>query len=162
MKKWFCFILCMVLLTGCAAQETFETLADGVEQGAAARPREVALTLPDGAAALASESDAGTIYECDGYEIMVQTLPAGDLNATVQTLSGYERSDVTVMQLGGDGWKRFEFVWASAGEEGDRLGKAAVLDDGNFHYCLSVLGDAARTREFEETWESLFSSFKLV
>ena len=161
MKKWILFGLCTVLLTGCAAQETFETVADEQVQSVSAPMGQVIITLPEEAASPVSESDSGTLYQCDGYEIMLQTLPAGDLNATIQSLSGYSRSYVTVIETNINDWKRYEFVWVSAGEQGDCLGKAAILDDGSYHYCLSALADADRVEEFEADWETMFDSFAL-
>ena len=161
MKKWILFGLCAVLLTGCASQETFETVADELVQSVSAPMGQVIITRPEEAASPVSESDCGTLYQCDGYEIMLQTLPAGDLNATIQSLSGYSRSYVTVMETNANDWKRYEFVWVSAGEHGECLGNAVILDDGSYHYCLSVLGDADRTEEFEADWEAMFDSFAL-
>lgn len=161
MKKWFVFGLCMVLLSGCASEETFETVADELVQSVSAPMRQVVVRLPEEAAAPASESDSGCLYQCDGYEIMVQTLPAGDLDATIRSVSGYSRENVTVMETNTGDWKRYEFVWASAGEEGDRLGKAVILDDGSYHYAVSVLADADRCEEYEQVWKEMFSSLSL-
>ena len=161
MKKWLIFGLCMVFLSGCAAEETFETVADEQVQSVSAPLRQLQVELPEEAAAPTSESESGTLYQCDGYEIILQTMESGDLNGTIQSVSGYSRSYVTVMETNLAGWKRYDFVWASAGEQGDRLGKAAILDDGNYHYCVSVLGDADRAAEFEEIWERLFDSVSL-
>ena len=61
-----------------------------------------------------------------------------------------------------DGAKRYDFVWASAGENGDQLGRAVILDDGNYHYCLSVLRDADTTERSQIVWRDVFDSFKLV
>lgn len=160
MKKCMVFILAL-LLTGCAAEETFETVADELVQSVSAEVREVVLELPAEAAAPASESESGTLYLCDGYEIALETMEAGDLNATIQSISGYSRDNVTVMETDTGDWKRYEFVWASAGENGDRIGKAAILDDGSYHYVLSVMADADRAEEYEEVWREMFDSFVL-
>jgi hypothetical protein len=54
---------------------------------------------------------------------------------------------------------RYDFVWTCAGEEGQRLGRAAILDDGNYHYCMSALWDAGEASEV--SWEQVFGSFTL-
>ena len=41
------------------------------------------------------------------------------------------------------------------------MGRAAVLDDGRYHYVLTVQADAARSGELTETWNQLFSGFSL-
>lgn len=161
MKKWLVLVFSVLLLTGCAAEETFETVADELVQSVTAQVRQIVLTLPEETAAPASESESGTLYLCDGYEIMLQTLEAGDLNATIQSVSGYSRDNVTVMENSTGDWKRYEFVWASAGELGDRVGKAVILDDGSYHYVVSLLSDADRAEEYQEVWQEMFDSFGL-
>lgn len=160
MKKWMFLLAFCLMLSGCKAEETFETVADEMMEPAPA-PRQVMVELPPEAAAPASESDAGTIYICDGYEISLQTLPGGDLDGTIRTISGYGREDLTVVEtLQGD-YRRFDLVWACVGEAGERIGRGAVLDDGSYHYVLCVLADADRVREYTEVWEAVFASYAL-
>ena len=161
MKKCvFLFLIC-VLLSGCAAEATFETIADDLVQSAAAPMAQVHLELPEEAAAPVSENENGVLYQCDGYEILVQTLEAGDLDATLRSVTGRSREDLTFIETeNGDG-KRYDLVWTCLGEEGEQVGRACLLDDGNYHYVLSVLGDADRTGEFEAVWEKIFSSYCL-
>ena len=83
------------------------------------------------------------------------------MSGTVRSLSGYEPEDLTVMETQWDDVSRCEFVWASAGEKGDRLGRAVVLDDGNYHYCMSILRDA-EGETGQILWDRVFSSFDLL
>ena len=161
MKKCGFFLLLMFLLFGCAAEDTFETVADEWVQSAAAPMAEIILTLPEEAAAPVSQSENGTLYQCDGYDILIQTLEAGDLNATLESVTGYGREALTVLETRAGGRKRYDLVWSSLGEAGEQVGRACLLDDGNYHYVLSVLGDAQRMGEFEAVWEALFSSYSL-
>ena len=160
MKKWWLLLMICAMLSGCGAEETFETVSDEILEVAAVQ-RQILVELPPEAAAPASESDAGTIYICDGYEIMLQTLTGGDLDATLRTVSGYGRKDLTVVESRQGDYKRYDLVWACAGEEGERIGRGAVLDDGSYHYVLCVLSDADRVQEYEEVWSALFSSYSL-
>lgn len=160
MKKWMFLLVACLLLSGCRAEETFETLADEILEVAAV-PRQIAVALPPEAAAPASESEEGAIYICDGYEISLQTLPGGDLDATIRTVSGYGREDLTVMESQQGDFKRYDLVWACIGESGERIGRGAVLDDGSYHYVLCVLSDADRVQDYEEVWSALFSSYAL-
>ena len=66
------------------------------------------------------------------------------------------------METAADGIKRYEFVWAATGETGDRLGRGTVLDDGNYHYCLTVQRPAEGTGDAQIVWSQVFSSFSLV
>ena len=162
MKKiWLCLLLPLVL-SGCAAEETFETVADDIVQSVMAQPREITVSLPDGAVAPVLESDSEQVYMAEDYEIVIETLSSGDLNATVQAVSGYEKDELTVMETQWGSVTRYEFVWASAGETGDRLGRAVILDDGDYHYCMSVLRDAETTRTSQVVWEDVFGSFALI
>ena len=160
-KLWFVLILPM-LLGGCAAEETLETVADGIVQPVMAQPGEIAVRLPDNAVAPVLESEAEQVYLSEDYEIIIETVSGGDISATVQRLSGYPKEELTVMETERDGVKRYDFVWASAGENGDMLGRGVILDDGSYHYCMSVLRDADTTENTQIVWRDVFESFQLV
>lgn len=162
MKKWMAIGLLALLLSGCAAEETYETVADELVVAAMAQPRSISVELPGEAAVPAVEGESGRMYLCQDYEIYIQTMDAGDLNATIQTVSGYAREDLTVMETEQDSVKRYEFVWASAGEKGDRIGRGVVLDDGNYHYVMTVLRDAETTATSQVVWSDVFGSFSLA
>lgn len=161
MKKSVVFLMISLLFTGCAAEDTFETVADEWVQSAAAPMGNILVSLPEEAAAPVSESENGTLYQCDGYEILLQTLTSGDLDATLRTVTGHGREDLTLLETRTGDIKRYDLVWSCLGEEGDQVGRACILDDGNYHYVLTVLADADRAGEFEETWEELFSSYSV-
>ena len=161
MKKWIVIVLTALMLTGCAARETMETVADEWVRSAAAPVAELHLTLPEEAAAPVSESENGALYQCDGYEIYVQTLESGDLDATLRLVTGYGREDLTLIETRISGGKRWDLVWSCMGEAGDQVGRACVLDDGNYHYVLAVLAEAERAMEFESAWEELFGGYSL-
>lgn len=162
MKKC-CFLLLMILLlTGCRAEETFETVADELLLPVMAQPGHISVQLPGETALPAIENDNGRIYVCNDYEIVIQTMDAGDLEQTVKTLSGHSREDLTVMETFSDGVSRYEFVWAAAGETGDQTGRAVILDDGNYHYCMSVLRSTDAAEKSQVNWDQVFSSFSLA
>lgn len=161
MKKCVLFVWIALLLTGCGREQTFETIADEQLSPVSAQMREILVELPEEAASPAMESENGKLYQCGSYEIILQTLDAGDLNATIQTVSGYSRDGVTVMETRTGDLTRYEFVWACAGELGDRVGRAAILDDGSYHYVISVLADASCAKEKEDAWQAMFGSFTL-
>ena len=77
----------------------------------------------------------------------------------MQTLSGYEKDQLTLVQTQSGDAKRYDFVWVSAGENGERLGRGVILDDGQYHYCMSVLRDEA---ESQIVWSEVFQSFSLT
>ena len=162
MKRMLVFALVMMLLSGCAAEETLETIADDLVQPVMAQPREIAVSLPGEASIPTMEGDTGRMYLADDYELYIQTLESGDLDATIQTVSGYSKDSLTVINTESDGIERYEFVWVSAGENGERLGRGVVLDDGSHHYVMTVLRDADTTETSQIVWNDVFSSFRLA
>ena len=145
MKMIWIWALLALMLTGCAAAETFETVSDAAVLPVMAQPREILLELPENAAAPVLDNEEQQLYMGETYELMVQTMPGGNLSGTVQTLTGYEKEKLTVMETQWQNVTRYDFVWVSAGEDGDRLGRGAILDDGNCHYCLTLLEDVPGT-----------------
>ena len=161
MKRCVCALLMVVFLCGCRADETLETVDDEWIVPVMAQPREISVRLPDNAVAPVLEQDNRQLYMGQGYEIMLETLASGDLNATIRTLSGYEKDQLTVFETRQGDADRYDFVWTTAGEKGDRLGRAVILDDGQYHYCMSVLRDA-QGEGGQTDWEAVFASFDLV
>lgn len=162
MKKCLMFVLLPLLLMGCGAKETFETIADDLVQPVMAQPRQISVRLPEDAVAPVLDSDSQQLFLCGDYEVLMEILESGDLQETVRHVSGYEKENLTVMETFLDGVSRYEFVWACAGEEEDRIGRAVILDDGDYHYCLSVVRDASTTENSQIVWEDVFSSFELI
>ena len=159
MKRLVWMVLLAALLAGCAAEETLETVNDEWIVPVMAQPREISVRLPDNALTPVLEQDGRQLYMAQDYEIMLETLVSGDLNATIRTLSGYEKNQLTVLETRQGDTDRYDFVWTMAGEKGDRLGRAVILDDGDYHYCMSVLRDAGDTLI---VWRDVFNSFSLI
>ena len=160
MKKWMLLLL-MILLTGCGAEETFETVADELVLPVMAQPRFVCVDLPGETALPVIENDHGRIYICNDYEIILQTVESGDLESTIQMVSGLSEENITMVETGSEDTQRYEFVWAAAGEGGDQTGRAVILDDGNYHYCLSALRSTGNEKT-QINWDQVFSSFQLA
>ncbi len=160
--KIIVMVLMMALLSGCGTQETYETIADEAVQSVMASPRQILVDLPGDALAPVLESAGEQVYLSRDYEIIIETLDGGDLNATVSAISGYDPGELTLMKTEQEGTTRHEFVWACAGEHGDRLGRGVILDDGNYHYCMTVLRDAVSQGVSQTSWEDVFSSFHIA
>jgi len=163
-KKVLIVAVLTVLLSGCTSQETLETLGDAYMQPVSATvQQQILLDLPQDAYLYTMQSQAGeNIYLCDDYTVTVQILPAGDLDRTLQDITGYPKDALTLMQTRTDDLKRYMCVWSSAGEGEDQVGKACVLDDGNYHYAVSVMAGQSVAGNLQQTWRSLFSSIRLV
>lgn len=159
MKRWVWVVLLTGLLCGCRAEETLETVNDEWIVPVMAQPREISVRLPEDTVAPVLEQDNRRLYMAQDYEIMLETLPSGDLSDTIQALSGYDKEQLTVLETHQGDADRYDFVWTTAGETGDRLGRAVILDDGDYHYCMSVLRDP---EEALIVWRDVFESFSLL
>ena len=148
------------MLAGCAATGSFEQLQDVYVPETLSEPAMIQLTLPADAAAQTLTGGSGRLYFCDSYEIAVETLAGGDLDRTLQILTGCNRDDLTLLETG-SGEKRWETVWTAAGEGSQQVGRLLVVDDGSYHYCVSVMADALDAGALQESWEALFSSVVL-
>ena len=162
MKKVSMILVFVMLLCGCSAAPTFETMGDDHVQSVMQEERGVLLTIPEEAAAVAVRGDAGTIYLCDGFEVTAQVLRAGDLSGTFRDLTGFESDGLTVMATAAIGWTRYECVWTSAGEQGDTVGRAVILDDGVYHYCLTLTADADDMSELQDVFQKIINSYSLA
>lgn len=162
MKRSFILLLACLMFTGCASQETMETVADEWVEEVMVPAREIWVELPEEAAVPTVEGTEGRVYVCSDYEIVIQTMSGGDLDATIRGLSGYDREDLTVIESQPQGLKRYDLVWTAAGEGGDRIGRAVILDDGTWHYTMSVLRDAQTVESSQIVWRTVFESFTLA
>ena len=161
MRKLLWIPVALLLLTGCGAAETMETIADEMILPVMAEPKEIWVALPEDSAMPAMESESGTLYICSDYDVMLQTLEAGNLDATVRTVSGYGAEELTMVKTADGDLDRYEFVWTAAGETGQEIGRATILDDGTYHYVLSATINAEKIEEYQEVWNGIFESFSL-
>lgn len=159
MKRWIGICLLALLLCGCRAEETLETVDDEWVAPVMAQPREISVRLPEDTVMPVLEQDGRRLHMGQGYEIMLETMASGDLNATVRALSGYEKEQLTILATRQENADRYDFVWTTTGEQGERLGRAVILDDGNYHYCMSALRDTGDT---PIVWRDVFGSFSLI
>lgn len=163
MKKCMILLTVMFLLTGCAAEETFETLGDVQLQTVMAPVQSAVYTLPEEAIVSVMEAeDTGTIYLCDGYTVTVQTLQSGDLEKTLRSATGFSKEDLTLLETQTEGTRRIQCVWAAAGEGEEQVGRLTLLDDGNYHYVLTCMADATQAHQLQPAWQALMDSFRLL
>lgn len=163
MKKiWWFVLMTAVLLCGCSGQQVVETVCDELLLSAMAPEKELLVKVPANAAksVLAAE-DGAQLYFCDDYTLTLQTGPSVNLDQTVRNLCGYGAEQLTVMETKLGGVKRYDWTWTCAGEGSAQVGRAAVLDDGDYHYCVSVMADESDSGNLDEQWDALFSSLGL-
>lgn len=162
MKIWIAFLLVAALLCGCGGQPVFETVEDHDSLVASANAREILVDLPKEAATATMESALGDkLYLCDGYTLTVQTLAGGDLDRTLSEITGFSQKELRPICTKTAGAVRYDLVWTAAGETGDQIARAVILDDGVSHHVVSVMADADKGGELLETWQDLLGSVKL-
>ena len=164
MRKLVILGLLLLLLSGCKAQEAYETMLDTLQELEQAVPMEIMVNLPEEAAKQAmSSEDSGSVYFCEDYVLTVQTLPGGDLRKTVLETTGYEMEQLSMIETVQGDAKRYVCVWSCVGENGDQVGRCALLDDGNYHYVLTAVADEEKAgRLTEDVWDDVFRSFRLI
>ena len=163
MKKVWLILVLALFMTGCSAEQTWETVNDAYVQSVSAPVQQVHFTLPENASVPTLQSEeAGTLYMCDGYTVTLQALPAGDLDKTLLTVTGFSRKNLAVLQTTQGSCQKYACVWTAAGEAEEQIGRACILDDGSHHYVLTAMAPASSAGELRETWQQVFSSFCLV
>lgn len=162
MKKCALFLILSLLLTGCGGMQQLETLGQiSCMEEDLPPQRRILLQLPEDAALSTLCQGADQLYECNGYMVLVQILPGGNVAGSIQTVCGMAAEQLTVLQSRCGDHARLDWVWTAAGEGGDVMCRAAILDDGLYHYSLQVLAPAEQAGEFSDDWNRLFQSFCL-
>ena len=158
MKKLCVTMVLLCLLAGCAGEETMETVADEAVL-TQVQAKAIRVELPEETVLPVMQTDTGTIYICRDFQVTVQTLPGGDLERTVMSLTGFDLPAVTVMETENGALDRFDLVWSCAGELGPEVGRASILSDGRYHYCLTVMTPEENTQDYREIFNGMFESF---
>lgn len=163
LKRVLLLLLLLSLLTGCAEQVTYETVSDDLQTQPAARMRQVILDMPQEAAAPTLQNDTGgEFYHCDGYNLSLQTFSSGDLEKTLKDLSGQTSETLHPIKTAMEFGSRYDWVWTTVGEGGLELCRGCILDDGNYHYALTVMAPEAESADLQVTWKNLFDTFRLT
>ena len=57
-----------------------------------------------------------------------------------------------------NGLSAYEYVWSAAGECEEQMCRGIILDDGAFHYAVTVMADYSQAGEQQQTWQELLNS----
>ena len=162
MRKLLFICLVLLLLPGCAATQTFETVTDVYEEPAAVPSYALTLELPEAASVCTMKTQSDILYECEEYSLYVQTMAGGDLDRTLRDITGYESDELSVIQTKAGTFDRYELAWTVAGEGGQQICRTVILDDGNTHHALTAMGDHTKGSQLAQAWQKLFSTVRLV
>ena len=159
MKKLVIVLLALILLAGCGAAD-YEQVQDVYVTQPLPRPAELLVSLPPDAVQLTAE-DQSSIWLCEDYTASVTTRESGDMEATLREITGHEKDQLEVFTWQEGGLKRTECTWISAGEGGDQIARAVILDDGNYHYALTLQAEADDAAALRETWQNMLATVNL-
>lgn len=162
MRKLGIWLLVLMCLAGCAAEPDYETVADLPVEPVIAQAMEMVVDLPAQTVVGVMESGEGsTLYFAEHYTVCLQTLEAGDLNRTLEVCTGFSRDRLQLMQTKAGEWDRYEAGWSCVSDQGDQIGRICVLDDGKYHYALTLMTLASQAEHVQESWQALLRSFRL-
>ena len=161
MKRTMMLLMLLLMLWGCGTQPVWEQVED-VYSGSEPAAGKVEVSLPEGATVLTSAADnRQQIYFCDGFTLTVQTLAGGDLDRSLRETTGFGKDSLTLLETQRDGLRCITCAWTSLGEGGEQVGRLLLLDDGSYHYALTVMADAEIAGELAPVWDSLLSQATL-
>ena len=162
-KKWIIVLLSVFVLAGCDAKETFETVDDLAITPAVADAQRVHISFPEETLMQTMEdASGGKLYLCDGYTITVQAFASGDLERTVQETTGFSTDRISLIETHVNNVVRYDCAWSAAGEAGDQVCRAAILDDGNYHYVVTMMTPAENAENLVQTWQMVLGSVSLL
>ncbi len=159
-KTWLILVMCLFLL-GCAPAE-LETMTDTDDAAVMAEPVEISVALPEEASVLTMENAESKYYFCQGYDVAVEVMDSGNLDATIKTITGFGKDQLDLMETKRNGIACYETVWTTAGEAGDCVGRLLILDDNCYHYCVSAFSPAQSVASHADAWNALFASVSLA
>lgn len=164
MKKLVLVIALVFLMAGCGAQEqpVFETIGNvDCQEPELPAAGIIDVYLPDEAASQTmSEEEGIQVYNWDAYEVRLETQPSGDIVSTMQELTGMKADALTIMKQEKEDMTLYQTVWSTIGEEGILCGRAMVADDGNYHYCVSLLNP--ENVNSEDLYARMVGSFQIM
>lgn len=158
MKKACMFFLVMVLLSGCGKGKYEVRQAPCGTEVETPAPGVITICVTDEMSTPVMNTQEGDrLYIADNYEVSLQTLAGCSVEETLKNCTGFDRSKLMVIETQKDGMKRYDCAWSAVGEGTQFVGRTTILDDGDFHYVLTVTGDDGET--VADAWQQLADSF---
>ncbi len=163
MKKLWVIPLVALLLAGCGKKQTLETITDVEDTPVVSAVQRIQVQLPPELSAPALQGEeTGSLYLCDDYSVVLQTMDSGDLQRTIRNATGMDKENLQIIQTRQNGIKRYQWVWSTTGENGTQVGRGCILDDGAYHYVLTALTDEDNAEKVQSQWKEIFTSFTLA
>lgn len=154
------------ILTGCAAQRTWETVNDTLPVHTLQQKKACAVSFEvpqDAVAAASSAGGAVRLYEhADGdYEIAAQTIIGSSLDSVVQQLSGFEAEQLQILKTTRFGLPAYQFAWYTSGDEGGKLCRAGLIVDDPYCYAVTFCVRESCGAVYDDVADRVFASISL-
>ena len=136
-----CLFLAALLLSGCGAEPVYETIGNVWENDEPVfAPAGMEFAVPEDAHMEVVEGSSGEkIYRIGDWELWTGTYSAGDLSATMEEITGLESGNLTVISRRVGAYDCHETAWTTTGEDGTWVARTAVIEEGGYHYALSMM-----------------------
>lgn len=163
MKRLLVLMMAAALMSGCAAEPVYETIGNAMEDTQPViSPGKIELVLPEEAEMQVIEDEYGSkSYRIGDREVWTQICDGGDVSATLEKVTGIRADALTVMEHQVLDMPCHEIAWITTNEEGTFVARTAVLDDGNYHYCVSLMMPEADAEKLGDSFSELLSGVSI-
>lgn len=163
MKKVLLFVMVAVFLGGCAAEPVYETIGNAMEDTLpVGAPGTIELTLPEDAEMQVIDGESGSkSYRIGDMELWTQVCEGGDISDTLEQVTGIRSDALTVMEYQLDEMSCNEIAWITNTDEGSLVCRTAVLDDGNYHYCISLMMPEENAQELSTSFSEIMDGVSI-
>lgn len=163
MKRILVCVMAAAMLSGCAAEPVYETIGNAMEDTQpVAAPGTIELVLPEDAQMQVVEDEFGSkSYRIGDNEVWTQVRTGGDISATMEQVTGISAEALTVMEYQLMDMPCYELAWITATEEGMKVARTAVIDDGNYHYCVSLMMPEEKAESLGDSFSELLSGLRV-
>ena len=165
MKRILVWFLAAMMAGLCAcAQPEWETVDGGCVREADGAPSVICIRLPpDAVEEVFSAAGTQHVYTQPGggYEITTEILRASSPDAVIRQLSGFDASALHVYQSGSRSRPVWQFAWYAGSDEGGRMYRCKVVEDGAYCYALTLSVPEASASHYDTMAAELFSSMEL-
>lgn len=161
MKIGLLLLITALVLSGCTAEPTFETIGNVWENSHAEElPASIEFGLPDDIVMEVMESDDNCrSYQIGDWMLWTEICNGGDIAATMKMLTGMEDAEMISHPSGM--YSCHETAWAVTEEEGEYVMRAAVIPKGAYHYCLSMKAPVEDARQMGEVFSQILENVYL-
>lgn len=165
MKKLAVLFASMIFLSGCSSP-VWETVNDSIPaQPAAARPGgayAIEVSVPEEAALLGSAA-GWEVYATDDSELEIETRTflASSPEIAIETISGLDADNLTVLETSRFDLPEYQFIWVTQTDQGSRVCHADLVMDDTNCYAVICSVQEAQGNIYDDEIRQVFATFDL-